>query len=428
MKFSVFTPTHNTKWLFTPYRSLRNQTFKDFEWVIGVNGHAEIKDIPEEILANDWVKVHVLPKSDLSSNLIGYLKNWICYKCSGIYLVELDHDDELTENCLEVLNKYITKNKNPEFLHSDCISINIDTGESLTFSADNGWQQPPSEYKFNEKIYQYQPVWDVTAASICQIYYAPNHVRVWKKSFYKKIGGHNKLLNISDDHELCVRTFIADTKMIKIPEVLYVYHLHSDGANTHQLISSKDQSYINFDTYIDDIGEAFCRRKKLMSLHMTGIFMDDYGSTDISDLSKVESNSHGFIKVKNTLAYTKICKDISCKHPTIDCHHGFLNELYRILVPQGILILDTDRNHKLPSFWSANRLDAHTIKHQNFMPDNITPWINERTLDPRLKYNPDEIYTIRQVLQPLKVSEQPGYNDFWPDFPNDVKEENETDT
>ena len=40
MKFSVITPSHDLKYIDRPLNSLKNQTFKDFQWVILVNGAA----------------------------------------------------------------------------------------------------------------------------------------------------------------------------------------------------------------------------------------------------------------------------------------------------------------------------------------------------------------------------------------------------
>ena len=40
MKFSVFTPSNNLQHYTRPFQSLVDQTFKDFEWIILLNGEA----------------------------------------------------------------------------------------------------------------------------------------------------------------------------------------------------------------------------------------------------------------------------------------------------------------------------------------------------------------------------------------------------
>jgi hypothetical protein len=49
----------------------------------------------------------------------------------------------------------------------------------------------------------------------------PNHVRVWKKEVYDKIGGHNINTPVADDYELIVRTFL-NTRMVHIKKMLYL--------------------------------------------------------------------------------------------------------------------------------------------------------------------------------------------------------------
>ena len=50
MKFSIFTPTHDLSRIDTPFQSLLNQSFKDFEWVILLNGKALEQE--EELLTS----------------------------------------------------------------------------------------------------------------------------------------------------------------------------------------------------------------------------------------------------------------------------------------------------------------------------------------------------------------------------------------
>ena len=51
----------------------------------------------------------------------------------------------------------------------------------------------------------------------------PNHVRVWRKDIYRKIGGHRQDLPVADDFELIVRTFL-ETRFIHIKKILYIQH------------------------------------------------------------------------------------------------------------------------------------------------------------------------------------------------------------
>jgi hypothetical protein len=51
----------------------------------------------------------------------------------------------------------------------------------------------------------------------------PNHVRMWERNLYHKIGGHNKTTPVADDLEIIIRTFL-NTKFIHVKRVLYLQY------------------------------------------------------------------------------------------------------------------------------------------------------------------------------------------------------------
>ena len=128
-KFSIFTSTYNTgERIKRTYESIVNQTFNDWEWVI-------IDDSPDddtwnilmEIKDNDYrVKPHrIYP---LSGGNIGLVKNRAAMLCDGDWLVELDHDDVLTSQCLEISNDSILQYPDAGFLYSDVCEMYEDGG------------------------------------------------------------------------------------------------------------------------------------------------------------------------------------------------------------------------------------------------------------------------------------------------------------
>jgi glycosyltransferase involved in cell wall biosynthesis len=93
---SVFTPTNNDKYLLRAYKSLLSQTYQDWEWVVLTNGDVSVPEF-----SDDRVKVFHTEET----GMVGTLKRLACSYCTGEYLVELDHDDELTPDCLEEISK-----------------------------------------------------------------------------------------------------------------------------------------------------------------------------------------------------------------------------------------------------------------------------------------------------------------------------------
>ena len=65
--------------------------------MIYVNGNCKISDIPSEIISNDKVKVF----SGQTHENIGFIKNKAFNLGRGDILVEVDHDDLISPNCLE---------------------------------------------------------------------------------------------------------------------------------------------------------------------------------------------------------------------------------------------------------------------------------------------------------------------------------------
>jgi len=90
---SVFTPSHDPRFLGDAYESLVRQSLPEWEWIVLLNKGAQWRPPRED------PRVRI---SRASSRLrgIGALKRAACELASGDILVELDHDDVLTRGCL----------------------------------------------------------------------------------------------------------------------------------------------------------------------------------------------------------------------------------------------------------------------------------------------------------------------------------------
>ena len=233
-KFSIFTPTFNTgERIYRTYESLKKQTFDDWEWVIiDDSPNDETWGILQEISKNDFrVKVHKI--YPLSEGNIGLVKHRVASLCSGEWLVELDHDDTLISTCLQELHNASLKHPNAGFMYSDVCELYED-GEMKTYDHDysGNWYARPDNYfdfgyaghsyvEVDGKTYINHHYPDINPLSIRFNISMPNHVRVWKKEVYDKIGGHNINTPIADDYELIVRTFL-NTEMVHIKKMLYL--------------------------------------------------------------------------------------------------------------------------------------------------------------------------------------------------------------
>lgn len=71
----------------------------------------------------------------------------------------------------------------------------------------------------------------ITWETIRHIVSTPNHLRAWRTTSYRRIGGHDHRLPVADDYDLMVRTFLNGT-MAHIPRPLYIQHHSPAESNT----------------------------------------------------------------------------------------------------------------------------------------------------------------------------------------------------
>ena len=221
-KYSFFTCTYNTGEfkLKRLYESIKKQIYKEWNWFI-------IDDSPNDetiklIESFKDPRITVIKNVTRHGN-IGFNKHTIAMMCDGDYLVEVDHDDELTNDCLVHLNEAFEKYIDADFAYSLCIEYSVSDKSKEPIIYAEGWGWGEGTYKqelINNEFVYFSDSPNINPYTIRTIYCQPNHIRCWKKDFYHRIGGHNTELSVLDDMDLLIRTFL-NTKMIKIDKVLY---------------------------------------------------------------------------------------------------------------------------------------------------------------------------------------------------------------
>jgi len=235
---SFFTPIYNTgEKLWNTYRSVRDQTYSNWEWVLvndSTDGGKTLKIAEEIALVDPRVKVYDFREK--SGGCIGESKYRCCSLAKGYILAELDHDDLLVKTCAEDLH-------NAAQAHPECGMFYGDTAE-----VNEQWENHMYEEGFalgygnyREEDYEGRSLrpanqQNINPKTIRHIVGVPNHVRAWRRSTYFEIGGHNRSLTIADDFELVIRSFLY-SKICKIPKLSYIQFLYnnSGGRNTHDL-------------------------------------------------------------------------------------------------------------------------------------------------------------------------------------------------
>jgi SAM-dependent methyltransferase len=328
MKFTIFTPTHNPKYLQRLDETICWQNYDDFEWLIVPNGPIKPDDINVKC-----PQARILPYTGETSN-IGEIKKFCCDNAFGEILVEVDHDDELTHDCLSTLAKEF--DHDVDFVYSNCAELDKD-GNPFTFNAKFGWQYRPFVWRGKQVLecLAFEP----SPASFSRIWYAPNHVRAWRKLFYHQIGGHNPARDVLDDQEIMCKTYIHG-RVKHVNKVLYVYHNHPDNTCKGEKNAFIQTETMNiYDKYIYPLVERWCDLNGLRKIDLCGAISKPMGY-ESADLHNADFNCN----LDETWPFEDGSVGLFRAHDAIEHLRNpihTMKEAYRCLAPQGWFLTQT---------------------------------------------------------------------------------------
>lgn len=375
MKFSIVTPEHdpgNIPFLLELWDSIKSQTYENWNWLLYLNSKCQIEHIPSEI--KDDPRVTVFRTFD-DTKLIGAIKNAAFSMADGDILVEVDHDDILTPDCLEELSKAF-EDPTIGFVYSDDAYLHM-TDEFEPYSSEFGWGEPYT-YNYKGQDLIAMPAFPPTSHSLAYIWYAPDHVRAWRKNIYQEIGGHNKELSICDDHELMIRTYLH-TKMHHIPKVLYIYRITGDNTWLERNEAIQIKTVELFNEYGQRLAEKDADERGLMKVDIggglnpyPGYFTIDTRDTadlvaDLNDGIPLPDNSVGVLNASHIIEH-------------LHDKHKIMSEIHRVLAHGGWAFIEVpstdgrgafqDPTHV--SYWNENCFLYYTQKYLGDFIDNDT--------------------------------------------------------
>ena len=366
--FSLVTPTHNPKYIAELYESIKKQTYSIWEWIIWVNGGVTSEDLPQEIRDDPRVKIC---SAKIKTSSIGQLKNLAFNMGSGDVLVEVDHDDLLTIDCLEELNKAF-QDEEIGFVFSDDAKL---TDNFSPYNPTLGWTYKMFEHEGKDLFAMETP--KPTSCSIQYIWFCPDHVRAWRQTTYKEIGGHNPQYDVCDDHELLIRTYL-NTKMKKVEKVLYLYRI--DGSNTWLERNKRIQEVTKElgHTHARALAERESDLRGLLKIDLTATNQprEGYSSVQIQHRLPLKDNSVGVINAHHTI---QLLSD-----PI-----NTMREIHRVLAHGGWAFIEapsTDgrgawQDPRHVSFWNQNSFLYYTQKDQAMFICNDTIKFMSKRLD-----------------------------------------------
>lgn len=309
MKFSIITPTHlKNAFLLELYQSIKNQSYPNWEWIIYLNGGATLDNVEEEIRSDSRVKIYI---SEEENKCVGFNKNKAFHLGTGDVLVEIDHDDLFTPDCLEELYKAF-QDPTVGFVYSDDAIWHMKE-EPLPYNPAYGWTYKKIDW--NGKKLLAHDSFPPTSRSLSFIWFAPDHVRAWKRNVYVAIGGHDPSLNICDDHDLLIRTYL-NTKMYHIPKVLYIYRITGDNTWLERNEAIQKTTRELFNKYAWDLAVKDANDRGLLVVDIGGginprkgcktIDLEDADIiADLNDGIPLPDNSVGVLNASHILEHLK---------------------------------------------------------------------------------------------------------------------------
>lgn len=324
MKLSVFTPTHLPEHLPEVYASLRRQRHDNWEWVLVPNGDKAV--IPDYMRSDERVKV-----VDGGQHLynIGAIKRLACDNCSGDAFIEVDHDDLLFPgNSLCAIEAAFQSGAG--FVFSDPAVFTYGDKEKanygkFAYAQSHGWLH------YDVKVYGRSllatKAFDPSPRSLCEIYYAPDHVRCWSREAYYAAGGHNRELSVIDDQELMIKTYLAGFpfKHTGGCHYLYRHYPHNTVNGRQQQIKELTRSFKI--KYTEDLIREWASREKHDVLSVDELVQSGWNwERDLQHGFGFER--YGIIEANDFLQWMD-GERVS----------DFINSAYHALVPGGYLLI-----------------------------------------------------------------------------------------
>jgi O-antigen biosynthesis protein len=343
---SVFTPSHDPRFLGDCYQSLKGQSYPDWEWVVVLNGDAARAPAwpwapvaPEPARWPEDGRVRVYADSNVSG--VGAAKEMACALCTGDILVELDHDDLLAPDALWQVASAFEARPEVVLVYSHCAQVLEDgSRDDSRFEVANGWEYRETRLDGKGSL-QYAVSFAPTPHNVCYIWFAPNHLRAFRRSAYEQVGGYDPARYYLDDQDLMCRLYqVGDFRLID--ECLYVQRMWAANTQRRQDVNPAIQTGTVelYERYIEPCALAWCQRAGLVALDLgaahghpaqyVGVDKQAGDGVDIVAHLGYEplpcaDNSVGVVRAMDFLEH-------------VEDKVTLWDELYRVLVPGGLVL------------------------------------------------------------------------------------------
>jgi glycosyltransferase involved in cell wall biosynthesis len=228
--FSLFTTCYKSyDKIVRAYNSIKQQTMKDWEWVI-------LDDTPDDdhfifltntLQTDDRIRLY---KRSRNSGSIGNVKNEAVSLCRGRYVLEMDHDDEILPDTLGDAVAVFEKDLEIGFVYMDYCNLYED---GRTHSYGNFFGLGYGGYycqKYNNTWVNVAVQPNINNISLAHIVAVPNHPRIWRWNTLMRMGNYSEFLPVCDDYELLLKTAVK-TKIARVRKLAYIQYMNNNNNN-----------------------------------------------------------------------------------------------------------------------------------------------------------------------------------------------------
>jgi O-antigen biosynthesis protein len=175
--------------------------------------------------------------------------------------------------------------------------------------------------------------------NLAHIWYAPNHLRAFKKESYLQAGGYDRSMTVLDDQDIMYKLYLVG-RFVHINKCLYFQRVHDGNTQSRPDINSfiQEETIRMYDRTVQKMLLLWAQRNNLLALDFGGAHNPEPGYKtvdmhepadyvgDIFDvLAKLDDNSVGVIRAVDFFEH-------------ISDKVSLWNEMYRVLAHGGMIL------------------------------------------------------------------------------------------
>ena len=328
---TVFTPSHRNTYLDECFTAMLNQTYQNWEWIVLLNGGSRWRPPVQDD------RIRLIETPEVAG--VGAAKQMACAIAKGEYLIEYDHDDILTPNAVAEVVFAFLERPDVGLVFSHFAQIRADGSRcDERFNEAMGWTY--EDVEINGKNFLQVQQFEQFPSTVSYIWFAPNHVRAFRRSSYEEVGGYDPTLDILDDQDLMCRLYERFDFHL-IDECLYLQRIHEHNTQLDPETNARIQQMTVelYDRYVERNALAWARRRGLVALDFgaahrkaPGYLGVDIHSGDgvdiVADLTQGLDMADGSVGVIRAVDFLGHITD----------KVAIFNEIYRLLAHGGMLI------------------------------------------------------------------------------------------